>query len=45
LIQYRFDSKTIRFDAKTASAVMEKIGHLEVGQFYKGVVHQDGKNI
>ncbi len=44
-IQYWFDSKTIRFDTKTASAVMKEFGHLEVGQFYKGIVHQDGKNI
>jgi hypothetical protein len=45
LIRYQFDSKTIRFDTKTASAVMKNIGHLEVGQFQRGIVYKDGGNI
>jgi hypothetical protein len=44
-VQKPFDTIRFRFDTKTASSVMKKIGHLEVGQFYKGIVHHDGKNI
>jgi hypothetical protein len=44
-IWYRFNSKTIRFDTKTALAVMKNIGHLEIGQFQRGIVHKDGGNI
>jgi hypothetical protein len=42
---FDFNSKTIWFDTKTASAVMKNIGHLEVTKFQRGIVHKDGRNI
>jgi hypothetical protein len=46
-IRFRFDIDSIqkRFDTKTASADMKKIGDFEVDQFYKWIVHHNGKNI
>jgi hypothetical protein len=43
LIQYRFDSKTIRY--KTRLSSYEKNWPFGSWPIFKGIVHQDGKNI